>query len=244
MFNLNLTPAIKQILIACIVFYLGDILLASRGINLTNILGLHYLRSEDFGIWQPITSMFMHNSFPHIAMNMFALITFGSILENVLGTKKFLILYFVSGLGSFALHELMDAWRMYHLTGIWFPGYNDLKIVLEGDRLFFNPGQYSEKQATEAMGIYLSTAAGASGALYGITVAFAFLFPNTQLSFMFIPYPIKAKFLIPIILGLDLYLGLSRFSWDPIAHFAHLGGGITGFLIVYYWRRFNKRTFW
>lgn len=240
----NLTPAVKQILIANIVFFIGKELFALKGqYDLLDILGLHYFRSPDFRIWQPITSMFMHVNAIHIISNMLSLFFLGSILENFMGTKKFVILYFISGFGALALDIIMHVSEMYRITGSFFPSLAELNIRIEKDLVYF-PSTYSKTDIDSITEVYFSKVVGASGALYGIASAFAFYFPNSQLSLMFIPYPIKAKYLIPIILGLDLFLGVGNFGWDSIAHFAHIGGGITGFILVWYWRKFDKRNFY
>ncbi|HEY1047101.1 MAG TPA: rhomboid family intramembrane serine protease [Bacteroidia bacterium] len=240
----NLTPAVKQILIANIVLFIGKFLLDKSGqIDLVNLLGEHYFRSPDFRLWQPITSMFMHANEIHIISNMLSLFFIGSILENFMGTKKFLILYFISGFGALALDVAMHAIEMFKITGQFFPSLADLSIKIENDLIYYPP-TYSKADINSIMEVFQSTVLGASGALYGLASAFAFYFPNSQLTLMFIPYPIRAKYLIPIILGLDLFLGIGNFGWDSIAHFAHIGGGITGFILVWYWRKFDKRNFY
>lgn len=234
--NLNLTPAVKQILIACIVLFVGTLLLESKDISLINILGLHYPANPLFKPWQLITHMFMHGGITHILFNMFGLITFGTVLESVYGTKKFVKLYFFSGLGALIIHFLAEAISIHNITDTWW-------INQEIFQQYANTNP--SKQNLEILKQnYNSLMVGASGCLYGLSAAFALLFPNTEMMIMFIPYPIKAKYLIPGFILLDLFLGVSKFDWDPVAHFAHIGGAIFGFLIAFYWRKFDKKNFY
>ncbi len=232
----QLTPAVKNIVIACIVLFIGTLLLEKQNISLINLLGLHYPANPGFNPYQLVTHMFMHGGFTHILFNMFALITFGVVLERVLGIKKFVSLYFFSGLGALFVHFLAQAIIVNNITGSWF--LSDQVI----DTFFKSNPSVADK--TRIIENYNSLMVGASGCIYGIVVAFALLFPNTELYIMFIPIPMKAKFVIPGFLALDLFLGVSNFNWDPVAHFAHLGGGIFGFGLIYYWRKFDKNNFY
>lgn len=263
--RLELTPVVKQILIGCVVLFLGSILLLSnKQIDLNGILGMHYPANARFAPWQIITHMFMHDNtgFTHILFNMFGLVTFGVVLEKVFGSKKFLYLYFLSGLGALFVHLLVDSITVYSITGSYFLTdevfntyviNNNLADVWQNVIIRSKEGYSisdikesspSAKSLIELSGIYNSSMVGASGALYGVLAAFVLLFPNTSLYIMFIPIPIKAKFVIPGFILLDLYLGISKYNWDPIAHFAHIGGAIFGLLITLYWRKFDKRNFW
>jgi rhomboid-like protein len=242
----NLPPVIKQIVIACVVLFIGTSLLQMRQVyDLNQVLSMHYPSAPFFKPWQIITHMFMHGSIAHLVFNMFGLITMGTVLENILGSKRFLMLFFYSGLGSIALHLMVQVYEVHHLTGLWLPTLQDLGLNIDGDKIYSTGQLIKTKAQLDAIaGMYFQTLMGASGAIYGVVVAFAYLFPNTELMFMFIPYPIKAKYLVPIIIGLDLFLGLSNFQGDPIAHYAHLGGAITGFLLVYYWKKRDRKHFW
>lgn len=232
----NLTPVVKNLLIACVVFFIATVLLENKNINLLELLGLYYPFHPKFMPYQLVTHMFMHGSFSHILFNMFALVMFGMVLENIMGSKKFLQLYFFSGLGAILIHLLAQSIIIHQHTDHWFLNDEALKQFLAT-----NPDETTFDRVKEN---YSSLMVGASGCLYGITVAFALLFPNTPLYIMFIPVPIKAKFVIPGFILLDLVLGVSNFAWDPVAHFAHIGGGLFGFLITYYWRKFDKTRFW
>lgn len=179
---------------------------------------------EKFQPYQIVTHMFSHAPPPmifHIVFNMFTLWMFGRILENVWGPKRFLLFYFACGVGAAALHLGMQYFRCTQL--------------LEAFQANNEAGVLSHIGA-------ISPALGASGAIMGIMAAFAYLFPNTELMIIPIPIPIKAKWLVLIYIALDLFGGFGKVSGDSIAHFAHLGGAITGFLIVLFWNKTNRRT--
>ena len=178
---------------------------------------------QKFQPYQIFTHLFSHSPtmFAHILFNMFALWMFGRILENVWGPKRFLIFYLASGIGAAALHLAMQYFRCEQ---VW-------QSIQAG-----NP------PTPEKIFGAISPALGASGAIMGLFAAFAFLFPNTELIFLFIPFPIKAKWMVLIMVGLDLFGGFSKTSGDNVAHFAHLGGAITGFIIVFIWNKTNRKT--
>lgn len=185
-----LPTAVKNLLIINVIFFLGTILLEREGLlNITNSLILWPLQSGRFAIWQPLTYMFMHSGFDHLLFNMFALWMFGYVLENLWGTKRFLIYYFACGLGAAAI--------------------------------------------TLALG--LGPTLGASGAVYGILLAFGMTFPEEQIYLYFL-VPIKAKWFVIGYAAIELFEGVFR-SYDGIAHFAHLGGMLVGLLILLLWRR-------
>ena len=179
---------------------------------------------QKFQPYQVFTHMFSHapNNFAHILFNMFALWMFGRILENVWGPKRFLFFYLASGVGAATLHLTMQYFRCEHLWQDIVAG----QAPVSPERIFGA----------------VAPALGASGAIMGLFAAFAYLFPNTELIFLFIPFPIKAKWMVLIMVGLDLFGGISNISGDNLAHFAHLGGAITGFIIVFIWNKTNRRT--
>ncbi len=235
----RMPPAVRNILIINVVLFVGAIGLDNKGINLAEILGLHYWDSIEFRPWQLITHAFMHGGVAHIAFNMIAVYSFGVILENILGSKRFLIVYFVSMLGAVFVQYAWQTWEVWNLTGtlhLTRETQEGIQMIYEQAR---SAGQYrlDDQKAVETGMVYFNQMVGASGALYGIMVAFATFFPNTEMVFLFVPYPIKAKYLVPVIIALDLYLGFSSFSWDPIAHFAHIGGALFGFLLIRFWKR-------
>ena len=230
----QLTPITKNIIILnVIVFVLAYIFPQMLG-----YLAAFFPTSPYFKSWQIITHMFMHGGFMHIAFNMLTLASFGPVLERFLGDKKFLILYFLSGLGAFVLFNL---WELFQL-------YQDAKpMIAEGyafsDILYGNFGEIPrnlEESAMSVAEILKTPMVGASGAIFGVIAAFSVLYPNAEMFIMFIPFPIKAKVLFPIAIVVSLFLGISG-SGGNIAHFAHIGGALVGFLLVKYWGRNRYR---
>ncbi|WP_082210585.1 rhomboid family intramembrane serine protease [Flavobacterium sp. ABG] len=265
---MNMTPVVKQLLIINIIFFIGSQLVPIS----YDYLALFYPESTSFRVWQPITHMFMHAKYPnlmHILFNMFALYSFGSALEHFWGGKKFLFFYISCGLGAALLHTAVNYVQLHSLLDSVANlnlSKSELQLILNTDFKFLfnadgqmNPGAVStilnkvhctQEQfniLAQANGITGSTVLGASGAIYGLLTAFAFMFPNAELALMFIPIPIKAKYFVPGILAVDLFLGFKGSSifgsgGTGIAHFAHIGGAITGFLMMLYWKKnqFNK----
>jgi rhomboid-like protein len=178
---------------------------------------------QQFKPYQIVTHMFSHSpsTFFHILFNMFTLWMFGRVLENVWGGERFLFFYLACGLGAAALHLGMQYFRCEELLSFF--QVNDYKAIQD------NIGA-------------ISPALGASGAVMGVMAAFAFLFPNTELYIMFIPVPVKAKWAMLGLAAIDLFGGVTSITGDNIAHFAHLGGALTGFLIVYFWNKTNRRS--
>jgi len=210
-FNI-LPPVVKNLLIINGLLFLATITLINQGFDLRNTLGLHHWKSNDFHTWQIISHMFMHGNFTHLFFNMFAVWMFGTQLENLWGSKRFLNYYLLTGLGAAILHfSIFEFFELKKIPEI----YHDLIIAKH-------------------------VVLGASGCLFGLLVAFGLLFPNTMLFFLFIPFPIKAKYFV-IIYGLaELYYGIANNPNDNIAHFAHLGGMLFGFIIIKYWQIKNK----
>lgn len=195
--------------------------------DLNNVLSLHYVfnrhgYSEGMGFqpYQIITHMFMHGGLAHIFFNMFGLFTFGTLLERVWGHQRFLLFYLITGFGAVVLHMGVQMMLIYNATGTLDPTIPQLN----------GAGQL-------AIQTYVSQTVGASGAIFGLLTAFALLFPNTELMLLFIPFPVKAKYFVPIYLAIELYLGVSRYNGDNVAHFAHLGGALFAFILVKIWNR-------
>ena len=185
-----------------------------------------------FKPYQLVTHMFTHAPPPmffHILFNMFMLWMFGRVLENVWGGKRFLFFYLASGLGAAACHLLIQHLRFD-------PELVNQLIVAEA-----NNDQFTLRALMSQAG-FLASAVGASGAIMGVMAAFAFTFPNTPLYIMFIPVPVKAKWVILGFVALDLFGGVSNIQGDNVAHFAHLGGAITGFIIVLIWNKIKRKT--
>ncbi|OOG68927.1 rhomboid family intramembrane serine protease [Flavobacterium sp. A45] len=242
---MNITPTVKQLLIINVLFYIGSMIVGEPAYKL---LSMYFFESPDFHFWQIFTHMFMHAPLPnimHIAFNMFALYSFGSALEHFWGGRKFVFFYISCGLGAALLHTGVNYYFFENGINLLVEnGYQKveiLKILSEGkfDTKWQELLTPSDFQAF--MGAYLGNVVGASGAIYGLLVAFAFMFPNAELALMFIPIPIKAKYFVPGLLLIDLYLGVSGGSLfggsSGIAHFAHLGGALIGYLMMWYWKK-------
>lgn len=192
--------------------------------SLYEYLSLFYFSNEQFKPWQIVTHMFSHGSFTHLFFNMFSLFMFGSVLENVLGSKRFLTYYLLTGFGGAFLHLLVNVLQVYQLSGhIW--------ITPE----LINGLQIATTEQIEIIKIFATPMVGASGAVFGVLIGFAYFFPNTQLMLIFPPIPIKAKVLVTILILLELYWGYQQ--QGNIAHFAHLGGALFGYFILKSWKR-------
>lgn len=230
----NIPPIVKNLLIINIIFYVATLMFG--GPMMTQVLGVHYFDSPDFRIWQVITYMFMHDysSLFHILFNMFALYTFGSAIEYTMGSKRFLNFYLITGLGALGLQLLVQSIEVYSISGSIIQNGSFLVDSLKRT-ISFNPELISQKEASTLLGIYLTPMVGASGAIFGLLIAFGMLFPNAELFIMFIPVPVKAKYIIPVYVLLELFLGVKNFSGDSVAHFAHLGGALFGFILVKIW---------
>ncbi len=244
---MNITPVVKQLLIINIIFYIGTMMVGDAAYK---ILSLYYFESPNFEFWQPLTHMFMHGNLMHILFNMFALYSFGSALEHMWGGKKFLFFYISCGIGAAVLHTVVNYYVFHNglnmLADSGYPANEVMPVLAEGK---FNPVWQELLPGSSFqsfIGAYITPAVGASGAIYGLLVAFAFMFPNAELMMIFLPIPIKAKYFVPGILLIDLFLGISGKSIfggaGGIAHFAHIGGALIGFMMMWYWKKnqFNR----
>jgi membrane associated rhomboid family serine protease len=239
----NMTDTVKQLLILNILFFIG----AQFVPQATDLLALHYFESDKFKLWQPISHMFMHGGLMHIFFNMFALVSFGSALEHFWGPKKFLFFYFTCGLGAALIHSGINYYYFHDgLNTLVLNGFKETEILnLINEGKFMTSWQAVLAPETfENMIGALTPTVGASGAIYGLLVAFAFMFPNAELALLFIPVPIKAKYFVPGIVLLDLFSGVTGYSifGGGIAHFAHVGGALFGFIMMWYWKKnqFNQ----
>ncbi|PWB23848.1 rhomboid family intramembrane serine protease [Flavobacterium sp. HTF] len=239
---MNMTPVVKQLLIINIIFFIGSQLVPVS----YEYLAMFFPENPNFGIWQPITHMFMHGGIMHIAFNMIAMVSFGSALEHFWGGKKFLFFYISCGLGSALLHTAVNYYSFQDTMNVLIAnGYQKadiIKLLSEGRIDTRWQDLVSVSQFNGFTDAYIGTVVGASGAIYGLLTAFAFMFPNAELALMFIPVPIKAKYFVPGILAVDLFLGFKGSSifgsgGTGIAHFAHIGGALTGFLMMLYWKK-------
>ncbi|MEC8257459.1 MAG: rhomboid family intramembrane serine protease [Bacteroidota bacterium] len=239
----SLPDIVKQLIIINVLFFLGSMSLGNAAYDL---LALHYPQNPKFGPWQVLTHMFMHGSINHILFNMFGLWMFGGTLAKMWGSNKFLFFYLSTGLGAAALQLVINYFQISTVAGQLVEAGYSATVLTET----LQSGQYntawsnviSQAELSQLLTSFNMSMVGASGALYGILVAFAFLFPNTELMIIFLPIPIKAKYFVPILLASDLFFGFSSYSLGPIAHFAHLGGAVTGYIMMWYWKKqqFNK----
>jgi membrane associated rhomboid family serine protease len=229
----NLTPVVKNLIIVNVIFFLGTMFLQYSRIDLEPYLAAHYFNAPLFRVWQIITYMFMHGGFMHIFFNMFALFVFGPMLEYTMGPKRFLQYYFITGIGALALQMLVQAIEIHQVIGTF--------TVPNGD---ISP--YSDQPGFQKLvGIYspLAGIVGASGAIFGLLVAFGMMFPNVELFIMFIPLPVKAKYAVIGYIVWELYGGLSPTPGDSVAHFAHLGGALVGFILIKIWGTHKANNF-
>lgn len=239
---MRITETVKQLIIINIIFFVASLLVKPA----FQYLALYFPESPLFMPWQIVTHMFMHGGLMHILFNMFGLYMFGSALEHFWGAKKFLFFYFSCGLGAAALHlgvnyiQFNDAIQLLIENGFTKQSVIDTILADKYDTRWL---EYISESKFDGLVSSLAPVVGASGALYGIIVAFAFMFPNAELMLLFIPVPVKAKYFVPGLLAIDLFLGLrgqaifgSRWD-DGVAHFAHLGGALIGFLMMWYWKK-------
>lgn len=237
----NMPDVVKNLLILNVLFFLVKAALESQGIDAGRVLGMHYPSSEFFEPYQIVTHFFMHGDLFHILFNMVGLVVFGSHLEHTWGKKRFFLFYVITALGAMALHLGFHGYELYQLTGSYWPEATYYDGVISVNNLEILP--VTEDEFVEVYRQVNMGTVGASGAVYGLLMAFAMLFPNTQFMLLFPPIPIKAKWLALILGGIALYSGFSRSEGDSIAHFAHLGGMLFGFIMIKIWQR-DKTTFY
>jgi membrane associated rhomboid family serine protease len=211
------------------------------GYNLNEILGLYFPKSESFKPVQILTHMFMHANFWHLFFNMYALFIFGQVLENVWGPKRFLIYYLVCGLGAALVHESVIAFEYRGIIEKLSP--DSIQTVVSDGAAYLKEGKVFTDQAMQGLQLLLYTpTVGASGAVFGILLAFGVLFPNTQLMLLLPPIPIKAKWFVLIYGGIELYLAFTQ-PGSNIAHAAHLGGMLFGYILIRFWRKTTKTLY-
>ncbi len=262
----RLTPVVKNLLIINIGIYFLD---SVFHLDLSRWFGLRYIFSDAFMPYQFITYMFLHASWLHVFSNMFALFIFGPLLEQFFGPKRFLIFYMVTGIGSGILYSATQYFEMHKLqvateNYVQHPGpdnYSDL--VASNHRIFSaftatnkieedlydHPGnqQVLQESVNFVSQVYHLISnipmIGASGAVFGILMAFGMLFPNTVLMLLFPPIPIKAKYFVAIYGLFELYSGIQRSPGDNVAHFAHVGGMLIAFLLIKYWQKRSRKFY-
>ena len=223
-------PVTKNLLIINVLFFLGRYVASLYGIDLDDVLGLHFVLASHFHLYQVFTYMFMHASWAHIFFNMFAVWTFGVAIENAMGSRRYLLYYLTCGLGAAMTQEVVQ-FVQYAYNGL--DAYEQIRTA----------------GAVMAMGDYLNlwTTVGASGAVYGILLAFGMTFPDNRIFIFPLPVPIKAKYFVAGYAVIELLSGFGS-SNDGVAHFAHLGGMLFGLLLLLYWRngggRSNNNSHW
>lgn len=249
----SIPPVVKNLIAINIIMWLATIalpgLLRKTGlvIDLTDVLGMHYWAAEKFNIAQLFTYMFMHGGFNHIFFNMFALFMFGSVLEYAWGSKRFLIYYLVTGVGAGIVQQLFWTFEYHSLIS----AMNDAIANNSGETLipfsstlsrffrFENLALFNSGSIIELKEAFLNmpVTVGASGSVFGLLLAFGWLFPHEKIFLLFIPIPIPARIFVIIYGVAELLLGVARFSGDSIAHFAHLGGMLFGIIMILLWKK-------
>ena len=240
----RVSEIVKHLIIINVIFFIASIVF---GELMYDLFAMHYPKNPDFILWQPISHMFMHGDITHILFNMFGLWMFGTPLEQMWGKQKFVFFYLSAGFGAVLIQTIVYHYDVMSVTQILL----DNGLTNSDVNDFFKTGRLNtsiiqsvgEDRLYSGIQSFKAVMVGASGALYGILVAFAMLFPNVKLMLLFPPIPIKAKFFVPLLILFDLFFGFTSYSVGPIAHFAHIGGAVTGFLMMYYWKKnqFNNK---
>jgi membrane associated rhomboid family serine protease len=222
-----ITPVVKNLLIVNVLVWFGQITFQQSNF-IEDWFALHDVRSQFFKVHQLITYMFLHSpgDFGHVFFNMLAVYMFGTTLENYWGPKRFLIYYVICGVGAGVLQLLVV---YYEMTPLW--------------EYFHSLSPEQQHELLQGRLRMDSVTLGASGAVFGILAGFAYLFPNTMI-YLYLLFPVKAKWLVLFYGGLELYLGLQNSPGDSVAHWAHLGGAAVGLLLVVWWNKTNRRTFY
>ena len=244
----RISPTVKQLLIINIIFYFGSSLSLNTDF-IYSLFSLHFPENPEFKFWQLLTHMFMHGGILHLAFNMFALWMFGSAIESIFGSRRFLFFYLTCGLGA-AIAQISFLYYSFYsnLDLLLNSGYEQqtvLNLLMERKYNTSWVNILGQEGLMSFNTSFLSTMVGASGAIMGVLVAFGMFFPESKLMLIFFPVPVKAKYFIPGIILLDLFsaiTGQAIFSPSNTAFIAHLGGAFTGFLIMYYWKKnqFNR----
>ncbi len=247
----RITETVKVLLIVNVIFYLGSLFVLNPDTAIS-IFALWFWEYPAFQFWQPLTHMFMHDlgSPMHIIFNMYALWAFGSAIENRLGRNRFIFFYFSAGLGAALIHSLVNYYNFQQGYQVFLDaGYTPEKlaqVLSEGTApgTYWNDSRIPIEVSQKMFSAYNVPAVGASGAIYGVLVAFAMAFPNVALMLFFVPIPIKAKYFVPVLIIIDLFSGITGFSvfGQNIANWAHLGGALFGFVMMWYWKKnsFNQ----
>lgn len=231
-----------KVLIAVNVVFFAITLLPDMASKMFNLLALFFPKNEHFRYWQFVTSIFMHGGYLHLFLNMYALWAFGTPLEEMWGKNKFLFFYFVAGIGANLIYVGVNYFQFNLLyneflsAGVSPEGIQSILKTCSNDPIAIESISTDQLQLCN---LFTIPAVGASGAIYGVLVAFGMAFPNAKLALIFLPIPIAAKYFIPVLISIDLFSGVTGFSifGGGIAHFAHVGGALVGFLLVLLWRK-------
>jgi membrane associated rhomboid family serine protease len=220
----NLTPVVKNLLIINLICFIPHIVLSEEAFDRVVLahVGVYYFNSPLFKPWQVISYMFFHANWGHIIFNMLSLFFIGPMLEYGIGAKRFLNLYLICGIGAIAFQWIVQAFEVHALIG---------SFVVQNDLQISDPAIIEKLQA-----IYAVPIVGASGAIFGVMVAFGLLYPDLELMMFFIPMPIKAKYFVIFYVGVEIWSAISPGPDDHIAHLAHLGGALLGFIMIKIWR--------
>lgn len=213
----------KNLLAVSVLMLLAQLAFERQGIDLNKLLGLHLFIAPDFRPYQLVTYIFMHGGFQHLFLNMFSLWMFGRILEQVWGAKRFLLFYLLTGIGAGVIQELVQ----FVYYQIELSAYANVNI---GGGVIVPMAEY----------LNMWTTVGASGAVYGMLLAFALTFPEQKLFMFPLPVPIKARYFVLIIGAIELMTGVGNHAGDNVAHYAHLGGMLIGWILIVYWRKKGK----
>lgn len=243
---MRISDSVKHLIIINVIMFIGTITVGNGIFD--NLFAMHFPKHEDFRFWQIITHMFMHGGWSHILFNMFALWMFGTPVEQVLGSKRFLFIYFSAGLGAVALqvgyyyYEFLPSFNSLVSSGL---SSNEIINMLTTNKVQQGVTQGQLLDLQNIFLVFNAVMVGASGCIMGILAAFGMMNPNAELMLIFLPIPIKAKYFIPGLIALDLISGISGqsiFSPSNTAHFAHVGGALVGFIIMWYWKKnqFNQ----
>jgi len=230
MMRMNLTPAVKNIIIINVLIYLACFVVPGLNDALTG----YYFASPNFRPWQIVTHMFMHSQydFTHIFFNMYALYLFGTALENYWGTKRFVIYYMTCGVGAFFLHMGVSYFEIQKMIQV-LSDREIYQVMVTG----LEEGKSYKVQMVELYSAINTGVVGASGAVFGVLLGFGMLFPNTELMLLFPPIPLKAKYFVMIYGAIEFFLAMRQTTGDNVAHYAHLGGMLFGYLLLKYWQK-------
>ena len=238
-----LPPVVKNLLIINALFFLATLgIQAAYKIDLTDYLGMHYFGSPLFKPYQIITYMFMHdpNNFSHILFNMFALWMFGSVIENYWGPKRFFTYYMITGIGAILVQMLVQYIQIKSASVMFSP--EEVNEIVKQGRSIIQPGTEKYPDVIKLYLLYNTPTIGASGAVFGLLLAFGMMFPNSII-YLYFAIPIKAKWFVILYSAIELFFGVSNYSHDNVAHFAHLGGALFGFLMIIYWNKKMKNKY-